>query len=198
MENSNTPLSNEESLVIIQRMVREAQGAIAENGFDYIFWGWLLVAVSIAHYILLVTNSSIQPGLVYMLLPLGGVYSWLHHRREDKHERVKTHIDSLMGYIWGGFGATLFLILFMSSGSEASPMPFVLLLTGMATFISGGALKYKPLIFGGVSFWVFGAVSYFLPLEGQIAAQAVSMFVGYLIPGYMLLKQSRTANVQRA
>jgi hypothetical protein len=198
MENSNAPLTNEESLVIIQRMVREAQGAIAESGFDYIFWGWALVIASAAHYVLLVMNTSIDPGMAYLLLGVAGIYSWLHHRKEDKHERVKTHIDHLMGYIWGGYGITLFLLIFFTSAAGTSSMPFILFLTGLATFISGGAIKYKPLIFGGVSFWAFGAVSFFLPVQGQIAMQAVSMIVGYLIPGYMLLKQFRTANVQRA
>ena len=198
MENINAPLSNEESLIIIQRMVREAQGAVADNGFDYILWGWALVIASAAHYALLVMNSSIEPGMAYLLLGVAGIYSWLHHRREEKHEHVKTHIDSLMGYIWGGYGVTLFFLIYFSGAAENSPLPYILLLTGLATFISGGALKFKPLIIGGAVFWISSFISFNLPLQGQIAVQALSMIAGYLVPGYMLLKQYRTVNVQRA
>ena len=196
MEQHNTPaLSNEESLRIITGMIQAAQGEIAHNAFDFIFWGWALVAASIAHYALLVLPIPISPGMVYLFLPLGGIYMWWYHRHEEKKEQVHTHIDLLMPYVCGAFGATMVVGIFFCAYLNVSSMPWILLFVGTATFITGGALKFRPLMVGGASFWVFALVSMFQSEVGQIACQAAAMVVGYLVPGYMLMRQHRTANV---
>ncbi len=174
-------------------MVRTAQGAFAHDGFDYIFWGWLLVAASAAHYALLVAGSPIEPGVVYLAMPLGGLYSWWHHGREDRTQQVETHVDALMPYVWGAIGVMIFLGIFLLSAAGLSPMPFILMFYGTGTFISGGALRFRPLLLGGILFWISTVVSFFLPLEGQIVVQGASVMCGYLVPGYMLLRQHRDA-----
>ena len=202
MTSEQSQLSHEESIAIIQRMVREARGAAANDAFDFIFWGWLLVGVSILHYILLAINPPFEPSLVYLLMGLGGVYSWIHHSRENEQRRIKTHIDTIMGYVWGAAGVMYLFGIFFGGSVNApggSPMPSVVLFaSGSGTFITGGVLKFKPLVFGGILLWICAIPAWFLPVQGQIAMQIAGMIAGYLIPGYMLIKKERTVDVQTA
>ena len=188
-------LSHEESLRVITSMIRSAQGTIAHNGFDFIFWGWLLVAASAGHLALLAIKTAIDPSAVYLIMPAGGLYMWWHHRREAKHERVQTHVDLLMPYVWGSFAAMLFLGNFFCAYLNTSPIPWILLFIGSATFISGGALKFRPLMIGGATFWSAAAVSFFLDIPAQVVVQGTAMIAGYLIPGYILLRTGQRANV---
>jgi hypothetical protein len=47
-------------------------------------------------------------------------------------------------------------------------------------------IKFKPLIFGGVAFWVFGVICFLVSGPWQFLVGAVAVFTGYLIPGMML------------
>jgi len=198
MNMENTPLTHEESLSIIQRMISEAQGAVAKDSFDFILWGWALVAASIIHYILLVANTSIPPPSAYLLLGVCGIYAWLHHRNENKQERVKTHIDTILIYIWSAFGFALFIAMFFAGVAQVSPIPIILLIAGQATFISGGVLKFRPLVVGGVVLGFFGAIAWFLPEQWQVVMQAGAYLAGYLLPCYILIRKGKTADVQPA
>jgi hypothetical protein len=67
-----------------------------------------------------------------------------------------------------------------------SVAPYILTLAGIPTFISGFIIKFKPLILGSITFWVFALIAYFAgPSAGQLAVP-VAMLTGYLIPGYVL------------
>jgi hypothetical protein len=64
-------------------------------------------------------------------------------------------------------------------------------LYGLGTFISGGILKFKPLVFGGIASFVLVALTVFIPalsesFNGALLMLAASIIVSYLIPGYML------------
>jgi hypothetical protein len=69
--------------------------------------------------------------------------------------------------------------------------PLILLLVSIPTFVSGIILKFKPLIVGGILFWFFGLINFFVPLEYQNLIGALAMICGYLIPGYLLKGESK-------
>ena len=62
----------------------------------------------------------------------------------------------------------------------------VMMVYGFWLFISGGALKFKPLIIGGVINWVLAAFSFFIGFEQQLITLALAVLLGYIIPGHML------------
>jgi hypothetical protein len=105
---------------------------------------------------------------------------------ERKAEKVKTHAGQFLKYLWIGFGITLFFIILFAGLGKISPIPFILAITGMATFISGGAMGFKPLIVGGIVFWIGAALAASLPGPEQLLVNAAITFFGYIIPGIML------------
>ena len=63
---------------------------------------------------------------------------------------------------------------------------YILLLAGYPTFLSGFIIKFKPLIFGGICFWVVALLVHFAGPCLAPLGTPVAMLIGYLIPGYML------------
>jgi hypothetical protein len=89
-------------------------------------------------------------------------------------------------WTWIGFFISAIVLFIIMSGKMETVAPYILMLAAIPTFISGFIVKFNPLIFGGISFWVFALVAYFAgPSIGPLAVPA-AMLTGYLIPGYML------------
>ncbi len=64
--------------------------------------------------------------------------------------------------------------------------PYILLLAGIPTFISGIIIRFRPLIAGGICFWIIALLVHFGgPVIGPLG-MPVAVLIGYLIPGYML------------
>jgi hypothetical protein len=64
--------------------------------------------------------------------------------------------------------------------------PVIMLMSTIPTVVSGVLIKFRPLIIGGVCFWVFGILCFLVPDPWQFLVGAVAVIVGYLIPGFML------------
>jgi hypothetical protein len=59
----------------------------------------------------------------------------------------------------------------------------------MPTFITGGILRFRPLVVGGVLFWLFGMVSLFVWPEQGALLFGLALVTGYIIPGILLKRQ---------
>ena len=55
--------------------------------------------------------------------------------------------------------------------------------------MSGVTIKFRPLIAGGISFWILTIISRFLGPDLAPLAVPLAMLTGYLIPGYLLKKK---------
>jgi len=103
-------------------------------------------------------------------------------------------------YVWLGFGISLFCTIFLCGIYQHSPTAFIMIVTGFAVFMSGIILKFKPLIYGSFVFWLSSFGYYFMPSESlQLLIFAVSITLGYIIPGILLRKQFKSqSHVQTA
>ena len=59
--------------------------------------------------------------------------------------------------------------------------PLIISLYGMGTFISGGILKFKPLIIGGIACWIISIIAFFVANEYVLLLTALSIIIAYLI-----------------
>lgn len=182
-------LTENQSLKIIQEMIITAKGNLRENSFFYLLWGWLVLAACLLHYLLL------QVGWAYAFLPwpvlmtAGGVASVVAGVRMGRRSRVVTHVDKMMTYLWTGFTVVLLLMISMALLQKLSwtgVYPLIIAMYGLGTFVSGGALKFKPLIVGGIASWIIALVAFMVPVQFILLLTALSVIVAYLVPGYML------------
>lgn len=175
-----------ESLSIIQSMVNKTQRQFSDDSFHYIMWGWLVLTASIIHFILLQMHVMQAP-VVWLLMPVGGIVSLVYGAKQSKKEKIKTYVNTYMGYLWGAMGIAMMVVLGMGVKLGAENVyPIMILIYGIGTFVSGGLLSFKPLIIGGIICFVLSVVSFFMVFQYQLLFIATAMLVSYIIPGHLL------------
>lgn len=193
-----TQLTHEQSLQIIQRMVENTRHNLKEDSKFYLLWGWLALAAGAIQLALLLATSFHWHWITWVILmPLGGIVSGILAKNIKKKRQFSSQIDRMMGYVWTGmvFGILFILALSFQIGWALSYI-LVIMMYGLGTFISGGLLKFKPLIYGGMAAWAIGIAGLVISAFTQdftiyLALLCLSLVVSYLIPGYML-KNART------
>ena len=126
-------------------------------------------------------------GFVWFTMPLGGIVSAVYGHKQGKAKKVKTHIDMYLGFLWGGFLIAMFITLaFGYAHGLKSTYFFLILLYGVATFISGGILNFKPLIYGSLFSFAFAVLSVFMGDIDQFLCISGALLCSYIIPGHLL------------
>jgi len=183
---SEKSMTESESLDLIQRMINSVKEEMEDDSFYYLLWGWLVFIASMTHYVLLQLQMPYEYMGWIILMPLGGIASGIYGRNQEKKQRVKTYIDALMKYVLITFMVCLLIVLFFQFKLQLNTYPMVMMVYGMWLFISGSALRFRPLIIGGIVNWVLCLVSFFFPFETQLLILAGAVLLGYIIPGHML------------
>jgi hypothetical protein len=188
-----TPLNEKESLAIIGSMIAGTRRKLSHDSVHYLLWGWSVLLAALAHFALLQASYEHHYLPWAILMPATGIAAAVIGSRQAKQSTVKTHIDTAMTYLWLGFLVLLLLVLVASvkMGWENS-YPLIMWLYGLGTFVSGGILKFKPLIYGGIASWILGAFAIFMPFEQQLLLLAAAIVCSYIVPGH-LLKASKDA-----
>lgn len=179
-------ISAEESLEIMQSMVQRAQKKLSDDGVMLVFWGWLVMIASVTQYILLQINYE-KPWIVWMLMPAGGIFTGIYFIIKKKKEKVKSHIDTYMGFIWTAFSICLIITLNFGGKLQLNCYPIVIMLYATATFITGGVIRFMPLIIGGALSFPICVIAFLSNFEVQLMMLALSVLVSYIIPGHWLM-----------
>ena len=187
MENK---VDEKETLFAIQKAIENAREQIHTDGFFFLLWGWLVLAASLINYGLLKFTTFEYPIISWpVLMTAGSITVAIVGRKRVKENKIITYFDSVLKYVWLGFFISLVIVLVMPSFgffSKNVGYPFIIILLGWGTIISGGILKFKPLIIGGILAWVIAIADFFVSVENQLLMMALATIIAYLIPGYML------------
>jgi hypothetical protein len=198
METRENTLSAEDSLNLINSMISNAKNKLADDGFHLIFWGWLITACALFNYVAVILSIEWGSLVWSVLLPLGGIISAIYGMKQNKKAKVKTYVDKYLSFTWGGFIISLLVTLaFGNTHGIKSTYFFLMILYGIATFISGGILNFKPLIIGSLFAFACAIVSVFLGEDEQFLCIAASLLFSYVIPGHLLQSKykSQSQNV---
>lgn len=185
MDTRQKELSPQESLAIIINMIAQAKGNVQRNHFFFLFWGWIVWIAYVGMFILDVLDYP-YPYVIWLITIPAWAYTIYKGLKIDRAEQVVTHLDKINGYLWLGYGVVVFTIVIFGYQLNFQLTPITLVLTALPGFVSGTILRFKPLVVGGIIFWVSGIVSFLCPLEFQPLVGAFAIFCGYLMPGYML------------
>lgn len=189
MENKEKELSGEESLKIITDMISKTKLNIQQSSFHLLFWGWLTLFCSLSDYLLDILTDYERPYLIWLLSIPGVFVSMIYGFRQGKRQTVSTYADKINMWTWMAFMISAVILFILLSRQMENIAPFILLLAGYATFMSGIIIKFKPLILGGVSFWIFALLAYFTSPTVAPLAVPFAVLTGYLIPGYLIRKE---------
>ena len=195
MDTNEKTMTPEESLQFIRKSIINSKKNLKERSFYFILWGWILTLASLSHYFLLrylinhklYENMYIKSTVLWaVFIAAGFIILFIYKSREGKKDIFITYIDRFLTILWSSAGVLFALIVLFCYRLDIYPSPFIIAITGMATFVSGMMIRFIPLIVGGVLFAVIAAVSVFMPGLTQLLLIAVSIVLGYLVPGYLL------------
>lgn len=189
MENLEKAPSGEESLKLISEMINRTKVNIRQGIFHLLFWGWLIFFCSLAEYMLYKFTEFNDSWLVWLLVIPGVFVSFIYGYIKGRRYLYFTYADMLYTWTWIGFFISAVILFILISDRIESVAPYILMLAAIPTFISGFIIKFRPLIFGGISFWIFALIANFAGPQVSPLAVPVAMLTGYLIPGYILKKK---------
>jgi hypothetical protein len=190
METPDKNLTAQESLEIITAMINQAKGNAKDNSVYFLLWGWLVIVANLISYTLHAINYN-MPFLAWLVvIPGWGITIYIGRKHSGKIQN-RTHLDRVTTALWISFSIVTLSLIFFGYKINFQLNPLILLLVSIPTFVSGIILKFKPLIVGGILFWFFGLINFFVPLEYQNLIGALAMICGYLIPGYLLKGESK-------
>ena len=135
-------MNSEESLHLIQSMINEAKKSFHKISPYFIIWGVVLAIAGFSEYFL-VYQMGYQWGYFAWVIAgtLGGIATFLYSKKEGKRSGYSSFYDLIFSFVWGGFGIALILTIAMCVIQKLNPTSFVLVITGIPTFISGGIAK---------------------------------------------------------
>jgi uncharacterized membrane protein HdeD (DUF308 family) len=178
-------MNPEESLAIIHAMINKARFNFSRGSFYFITWGILLFIAAIFEYV--AQQSEME--LFYLGWPIAGLVGGIASAVYGSKSRANgpnTHLDKIYSAIWITYFFTLILFIIGMGLNRINPGPYIMLITGLPTFLTGYILEFKPLQVGGVLFWLAGLLSLIFPTEFGSLIFGVVMLGGYLVPGIIM------------
>ncbi len=202
---NNSDFSPQESLQLIESMIKKAQNKFAENGHLYLLWGWVVFICGILQFVLLHFFQYKEHYSVWMITWVVAIYQIIYLKKKQKQKIVKTYYDEVIGYVWMSFVAAMFLIGFAITNISnifdkyyLLFTPCIIVLYGIPVFLSGILLRFKALTYGGIGCWVlsFAASRSLVQLsyDYQLLFIPTAMLVAWIIPGYLMRKKYLQTN----
>ncbi len=184
--NTSDNISNEQRLAIISEMVTKACFNFSRGSFYFILWGVLLFISAIYEY---PADQVLELSAPWIGWPIAGVVGGIIsavYSRKAYSDQPSSHLDRVYSSIWMVYFLTLILLVVAWVSNKVNPGSYIMILTGFPTFLTGYILRFKPLQWGGVAFWVLGFVSLYWLEDYRSLIFALSMILGYAVPGFMM------------
>ncbi|MBL7851583.1 MAG: hypothetical protein JNN04_11825 [Cyclobacteriaceae bacterium] len=191
METNDDRLSAQQSLTLIESMIRQAKGKASGNSFYFLLWGWVIAVCNFGMYYLM--KFSPYPNYapaVWMLTIPAWVVTMIYGARQGRSQGIISHLDQVNKWLWIAMAITITPAWLFGEKINWMVNAIILMPVGAATFVSGVILKFLPLRLGGIVFWAAGILCYFLDPVDQYLVGGFAIILGYLFPGY-LLRSSR-------
>jgi hypothetical protein len=117
---------------------------------------------------------------------IGFIVLFLMERKTNKDKKVYSHLETYIKNLWTVAAVSFFIGTLVCIKLEIAPPPIMLLIAGIATTTSGLLIKFRPMIIGGMSFFIFSIATTFVLNEYIALIVSAAIICGYLIPGYLL------------
>lgn len=186
MENK---LTHQDSLNLITSMISTAKGNVSQSAFHMILWGWVVMIVSFSHFMLMKYQVTEHPEIVWLLMFPTLLVSLYVGFKKGRQAKVTSHLDTIFMWVWLAFTISMALMIFFLHQKWDIISSMVLMFAGYATFLSGKIIKFKPMVYGGISFWVWALIAFYAGSYYGLLVTSAGIFTGYLIPGIMLQRK---------
>jgi hypothetical protein len=179
-------LTVQESIDLITQMIRQTQINLKQNSFYFLLWGWIIAICNGGMYFLIKFTSLPYPYAIWLITIPAWIVTMIHANRQGASSPNRTHLDKINMWLWIALAITICPVLAFGYKIGWLINAVILLPIGLCTFVSGIMLRFKPLLVGGIIFWISGTLCFLVNPLDQYLIGALAMVLGYLIPGYML------------
>jgi hypothetical protein len=206
-----TQMDEQESLRIITQMINKAKNSFHDTGIGPILWGSVIALCSLVTFARIHYKFTL-PFDIWWLTLVAILPQIVITMREKKMRRAKSYDDSAIDYIWLSFGVAVFLISHIngvftnrladiykeyaaatgnwpSFGLSNYSASLMLLIYGFPTVITGAIMKFKPMLWGGITCWICCVISVYTPFKMDMLLSAFSAIVMWLLPGIILWRK---------
>ncbi len=179
--------SEKEALSVIEEMVNSSRHKLKDEASYFLLWGWMVFAAAIVHFILLLFGN-VNGWIVWPVsMGLALVMYGLMIRNKKSKKGSVTYVNRINRYLWlGFFGPLLITLLIGGVYGWPATYPFFMAIYGWSAIVSGGLLKFAPLVWGGIAAYVLGVTTIFVPDAYILIMLAIAVLFGFIIPGHAL------------
>ena len=180
--------SPQQSLLLIESMIKKVRNDISGNRFYFLFWGWYTFIAILSQFFLKAIIGYRHHYIVWLGVIPAVIITIIKSNKQSSSSH-STYVGDSMKYLWMGIGISFFvlsIIISRTPGSWYIAYPFFIMFYGLGTFVSGMFLRFKPLIIGGIFNWVLACVCVFLPYDYQLLVAAAAILTSYIIPGHII------------
>ena len=187
------PLSEKDSLRLIQEMIGIAKQEQKDDGRGWILWGWLLLLASICSLLSNLLSWNLPQytfwnafGIISIVYFIYIIVKYFFFRKKAD---VKTYTKDILHKLNLGFIISMFFIIVTVNLKILEVnVGFILLINlyGFRILMQGSALNFRPFIIGAVICWVMALVGlFFYSYNWIMAVHAIAVLFGYIIPGHL-------------
>jgi hypothetical protein len=187
MKTIEKQLSPQESLALIADAIRKTKDNFKDNSSYFMLWGWLIAIASFSFFALHQFTAFKFYFLPFHLLVAAGIITTLvwYFKRKGA-DPTETYLGYFFSRLWLVLGLGFIVIVFVSVSQKLPPFLYTLVIAAIGTLISGLAMKFKPLIIGGMLFFAAAITGVYIPDVYKPLLAGIAIIAGYLIPGYLL------------
>lgn len=209
---TNKPLTEKESLLLITQMISRAKDNFVDTGIGPILWGTVITICSLVQAAQIHFDFDL-PFDIWWLAMLAIIPQVFISIKEKRERKAKGWDDNIMGYIWLCFGIGIFVVNFINRSlfelfepviqhyRSTTGQPFtstwtfatcyLLFVFGFPTIITGAARRFHLMTFGGIFCWVAAIVACFTQTKIDFLLMAISATLAWLVPGIILERKYR-------
>ena len=189
-----------QTIQVIKEMIYVSQKKLKNDGILFILWGWIMFYNYISSFVLrnTLTTFQIKKGFEFLGIGLGVfafAFSIYYIIRNSK--KVTTYIGISLRYVWVSLVICLSLtnIILFRGLQEFNPElqhPIFMLFISFAIVTTGGILRYKLIIIGGIIFGILAFICSYLNIDWQMLCEAVAWLIAFIIPGHYLYAKRKS------
>ncbi len=195
MEENN--FTEKESLQLINEMIGKAKKSYVTKGIASMVWGALITFCGLVSWYEI--HFKVDFGDVWLITLIAIIPQIYFSIKEKRSKQFISHNESTTNFIWIAFAVSMFITTaYFGRMVGTNPMPIIMMLYAVPTFIIGGMHKFKPMILGGIFCWIASVISIFTNVEIDVLLMAACGLFAWLIPGIILwirYKKNQAANV---
>jgi hypothetical protein len=180
-------LSALESLQVITEAISKTKEDFKENSSYFMLWGWLIALASFSFFVLHQYTAFQYYFLPFPVLVAAGIITTLtwFFKRKSAHP-TEGYLNYFLGRMWLVVGISFIIAVFVAVSEKLPPFLYTSIIAAIGTLISGLAMRFNPLITGGVLFFIAAVIGIYIPAAYQPVLFGMAVIAGYLIPGYLL------------